>query len=112
MYELPRQLQLLKSINTSVVVVPTPKYWHLQALLPHCETMLCFKDVWTNTDLLAEAADVFGELATVVASIGELPHPQNKWLLTVAEKILFWLGPEDEIKAEWGSFEEYKGTHP
>lgn len=110
MYELPRQLQLIKSINWSVVRASPEQIASLKELVAHCESYLLLKDLWVDSGLLAEALDRFRELVEELSTIGGLPFTQNRWLLEVAEKLLFWFGPEEEIKARWGSFEEWRSN--
>lgn len=99
MYQLNRQLDLIASINWRVVRAKAGVRDQILNLVVTCRTRLEHPDVFKNPDLTAQAFVDFSTLAQLVAEVGELPFQQNKWLLTVAMKLLHWFGPEDEIQA-------------
>lgn len=99
MYHLPRQFQLLESINWNVVRAKVTDRKRMADLIQVCKAHLDWPDVFTNSDRTAAAFVDFCSLAQLVADVGELPFQQNKWLLPISINLLYWFGPEDEILA-------------
>jgi hypothetical protein len=103
MYQITRQLDLLQSTNWEVVRATTSDKKKLLRLVEVFREHLKASDMFTDVDKLAHALVDFTALMEVVAAIGELPFPENQWMLGVAEKLLHWFGPEEEIRQQQGA---------
>lgn len=110
-YEFPRQLELLDTLNPNAIPFLLLEEQVLRARIARVRAVMKNAHMpafWRVPDAIATAHEAVVALVDAVSALGE--RIGRPWLVAIAQKLLFWFGPEAEIKALWGSFEEYQET--